>query len=114
MLLTVLLLPSFILFTGIRFNTIAVTSTINTTIMVTDIITTISVSFAVTFTLPSIIVPIHTSMINTIVAIVVTLASNCIMNVTVITANNNASISIPAPVFLSSLLLLVRVPSSAQ
>ena len=47
---------------------------------------------------------------RTIVAIIVTLVSNCVMNVTIITA----SISIPAPVLLSSLLLLVRVPSSAQ
>ena len=53
-------------------------------------------------------------MIDTIVAIIVTLPSNCIMNVTIITASNSVSLSIPAPVLLLSLLLLVRVPSSAQ
>ena len=53
-------------------------------------------------------------MINTIVAITVTRVSNCIMNDTIITASNNATLSIPAPVLLFSLLLLVRVPSSAQ
>ena len=37
-------------------------------------------------------------MMNTIVAIIATLVSNCIMNVTIITASNNASLSIPAPV----------------
>ena len=112
MLLTVLLLISF--FTSIRFNTIAFTRTIGTTIMITVIISTISISVAVTITLPRFIVLIHTVMINTIVVIIVTLVSNCIMNVTVITASNNASLSIPAPVLLLSLLVLVRVPSSAQ
>ena len=53
-------------------------------------------------------------MINTIGAIIVKLVSNCIMNVTIFTASNDASLSIPAPVLVSSLLLLVRVPSSAQ
>ena len=53
-------------------------------------------------------------MINTIVAIMVTFVSNCNMNVIIITASNNASLSIPAPVLLSSLLLFVRVPSSAE
>ena len=53
-------------------------------------------------------------MINTIVAMIVTLVSNCIMNVTIITASKKASLSIPAPVLVLSLLLLVRVPSSAQ
>ena len=54
-------------------------------------------------------------MINTIVAIIVTLVSNCIlMNVTIVTVSNNASLSIPAPVLLLSWLLLVRVPSKAQ
>ena len=53
-------------------------------------------------------------MTNTIVAIIVALVSKCIMNVTIIAARNNASLSIPAPVLLLSLLLLVRVPSSAQ
>ena len=77
--------------------------------MITVIITTISISVAVTTTLPSFTILIHIIMI-TIVAIIVTLVSNCIMNVTIITA----SLSIPAPVLLSSLLLLVRVPSSAQ
>ena len=105
---------TFILFTSIRLNTIAFTSTISTTIMITAIITTISISVAVTTALPSIIVLIHIIMINTIVAIIVTLVSNCIMNVTIITASNNVSISIPAPVLLLSLLLLVRVPSNAQ
>ena len=92
----------------------AFTSTIRTTIMITGFITTISNSVAVTITLPSIIVLIHISMINTIVAIIVTLVSNCTMNVTIITATNNASIFIPAPVLLLSLLPLVLVPSSAQ
>ena len=53
-------------------------------------------------------------MIDTIVAIIVILVDNCIMNFTSITASNSANISIPAPVLLSSLLLLVQVPSSAQ
>ena len=82
--------------------------------MITVIISTISISVAVTISLPSFIVLIHTILINTIVAIIVTLVSNCIMNVTIFTASNNASLSIPAPVLLLSLLLLVRVPSSAQ
>ena len=82
--------------------------------MITVIITIISISVAVTITLPSIIVPIHIIMMNAIVAITVTLVSNCIMNVTIIAASNNASLSIPAPVLLLSLLLLVRVPSRAQ
>ena len=71
--------------------------------MITVIITTISISVAVTATLPSFIVLIHVPKINTIVAIIVTLNTG-----------NNASLSIPAPVLLLSLLLLVRVPSSAQ
>ena len=104
----------FILFTRIRFNTVAFTSTIGTTIMITVIITTISISVAVTIALPSIIVLIHIIKINTIVAIIVTLVSSCVMNATIITASKNASISMPAPVLLLSLLLLVRVPSSAQ
>ena len=104
---------TFILFTSTRFNTIAFTSTISTTIMIT-VLVTISVSVAVTITLPSLIVLIHIIMIYTIVAIIVPLVSNCTMNVNLITDSNNASISIPAPVLLSSLLLLVRVPSSAQ
>ena len=58
----------------------------------------ISISVAVTITLPSVVFLIHIIMINTIVAIIVTLVSNCIMNVTIIIARNNASISIPAPV----------------
>ena len=98
MLLTVLVLPSFFLLVLGWFNTIAFTSTISTTIMITVIITTISISVAVTIALPSIIVLIHIIMINTIVAIIGAVVSNCIMNVTIITANNNASISIPAPV----------------
>ena len=81
--------------------------------MITVIFTTISISVAVTIALPNIIVVVHTIMINTIVAITVTLVSNCIMNVTIINASN-ASISIPAPVLLLSLLLLVRVPSTAH
>ena len=105
---------TFILFTSIRFNTIAFTSTSSTTIMITAIFTTISISVAVTIALPSILVVIHIIVMNTIVAIIVALVSNCIMNVTIITASNNASISIPAPVLLLSLLPLVRVPSSAQ
>ena len=114
MLLTVLVLPSFFLLVLGWFHTTAFTSTIRTTIMITVIITTISVSVAVTTALPSIIVLIHIIMINTILAIIVTLASNCIMNVTIFTASNNASISIPPPVLLLSFLLLVRVLSSAQ
>ena len=82
--------------------------------MITVIITTIAISVAVTNTLPSIIVRIHIIMMNTIVAIIVALVSNCIMHVTSITASSNANISIPAAVLLLSLLLLVRVPSSAQ
>ena len=112
MLLTVLLLPS--VFICLRFNTFAVTSTISTTIMITVITTTVFISVAVAITLPSFVVLIHMIMINTIVAIIVTLVSNCIMNVTIIAASNNAGLSIPARVLLSSLLLLVRVPSSAQ
>ena len=96
-------------FISIWFNTIVCTSTNGTTVMITVISTTVSISAAVTITLPSFIVLIHFIMI-TIVAIIVTLGSNSIMNVTIITA----SLSIPAPVLLSSLLLLVRVPSSAQ
>ena len=82
----------------------------------TVIITTISISVAVTIALPSIVGFIHIIiiMINAIVAIIVTLVSSCTMNVAIFTASNNASISIPAPVLLLSLLLLVRVPSSAQ
>ena len=53
-----------ILFTSLRFNTIAFTSTSSTTIMITVIITTISVSVAVTITLPSIIVLVHIISIN--------------------------------------------------
>ena len=105
---------TFILFNRIRFNTIAFTSTISTTIMITVISTAISVSIAVTITLPSFIVLIHIIMINTIVAFIVTLVSDCSMNGTIITASNSASLSIPAPVLLLSLLHLVRVPSSAQ
>ena len=65
--------------------------------MITVIITTICISVAVTITLPSFIVIIHT-----------------IVNVTSITPGKNASLSIPAPVLLLSLLLVVREPSSAQ
>ena len=83
-------ITTFILFTNIRFNAIAFTSTISTTIMITVIITTISISVAVTNSLPSIIVLIHIIMIRTIVAIIVTLVSNCILNFTIITARNNA------------------------
>ena len=96
---------AFILFTSIRFNTIASTSTSSTTIMITLIVSTISVTVAVTITLPSIIVSTHIIMIYTIVAVIVTLISKCIMNVTVATARNIGSISIPAPVLLLSLLL---------
>ena len=71
-------------------------------------------SVAVAISLPSFIVLIHDIMINTIVTIIVRLVSNCIMNVTSITASSIASLSIPAPVLLLSLLLLVRVLSSAQ
>ena len=56
--------------------------------MITAVITTISISVAVTIALPSIIVLIHIIMINNIVVIIVTLASNCIMNVTIVTASN--------------------------
>ena len=112
MLLTVLLLPSFFLVFGLIL--LLFPGTISTAIMITVIITTISISVAVTITLPSFIVLIHIIVINTIVAITVTLVSNCILKFTIIAASNNASLSIPAPVLLSSLLLLVRVPSSAQ
>ena len=108
-------ISTFILLTNTRFNTIAFTSTFSTTIMITVvIIATICISVAATLTLPSIIVLIHIILINTIVAIIVTIVRNCIMNVTIITASNNAGISIPAPVLLLSLLLLVQVPSCAQ
>ena len=107
-------ITTFILFTSIRLNSIAFTSTTSTTITITVVVTTISISVAVTITLPSFIVLIHTILINTIVAIIVTLVSNCIMDVTSITASNRASLSIPAAVLLLSLLHLVRVPSSAQ
>ena len=113
MLITVRLLPSFFSLV-LGLNSIAFTGTISTTIMITVIITTISISVAVAVTLPSFIVLIHIIMINSIVAIIVTLVSNCILNGTIITASNNASLSIPAPVLLLSLLLLVRVPGSAQ
>ena len=84
-------ITTLILFTSIRFNILAFTSTISTTIMITVTIATISISVAVTITLPSVIVLIHIIMINTIVQIIVTLVSNWIMNVTIITASNNAS-----------------------
>ena len=99
------IITTFILFTSIRFNASVFTGTISTTIMIT-VTTTISISVAVTSTLPSILVLTHIIMMNTIVAIIVTLVSNCIINVTIITASNSASIL--------SLLLLVRVSSSAQ
>ena len=54
------------------------------------IITTISGTVAVTITLPSIIVLIHIIMIDTIVAIIVTFIGTCIMNVTILTASNDA------------------------
>ena len=98
-------IATFILFTSIRFNTIAFTSTISKTLMITVIITTISVSVAVTITLPSFIALIHIIMTNTIAAIIVTLVRNCLMDVATITASNNANLSIPAPVLLLSLLL---------
>ena len=80
-------ITTFILVTSSRFDTIVVTSSISTTIMITVIITTISISVAATIiTLPSFIALIHIIMISTIVAIIVTLVSNCIMNVTSITA----------------------------
>ena len=107
-------ITTFILLTNIKFNTIALTSIISTTIMIIVIRTTISISVAVTITLPSIVVLIHIIMMNAVVAIIVTLVGNCIMNVIIITAGKNASISILAPVLLLSLLLLVRVPSSAH
>ena len=69
-------------------------------LMLLTVFTAISISVAVTITLPSSTVLFHIIMINTIVAIIVTLVSKCIMNVTIITASNNASISIPAPVLL--------------
>ena len=69
-------ITAFICFTSIRFNIIAFTSTISTTIMIAVILITISISVAVTITLPSFIVLIHIIMINTIGAIIATLASN--------------------------------------
>ena len=91
---------AFILFTSIRLNTIAFLSTMgtSTTIMITVIVTTVSATVAVTITLPSFIVLIHVIMINTIVAIIVTRISNCMIDVTIITASNDAGMSIPAPV----------------
>ena len=107
-------IATFILCTTMRLNTSAFANTFSTTIMITVIVNDSFISVAVTVTLPSIIFLIHISMINTIVAIIVTLVSDCIMHVTIITASNYASISIAAPELLLSLLLLVRVPSSAQ
>ena len=49
------IITTFILFTSIRFSTIAFTNTISTTIMIIVLITTISISVAGTITLPSII-----------------------------------------------------------
>ena len=56
-------MTTFILFTSIRFNTIAFNNTITTTIMITVTTTTISISAAV-ITLPSIIVLIHIILMN--------------------------------------------------
>ena len=116
-------IPSIKINTGInRCRTAATTITIAITITITVVVTSTTITMimvvvitvAVTITLPSFIVLIHIIMMNTIGAIILTLVGNCILNVTIITASNDASLSIPAPVFLSSLLLLVRVPSSAQ
>ena len=107
-------ITALILFTSLRFNTIAFASTVSTTIMITVVISTVSIFVAVTITHPSIILLILNTMIDTIATVIVTLVSNCTMNVTILNASNNASISIPAPVLLLSLLLLVRVPSTAQ
>ena len=107
-------ITTFILFTSIRCNTIAFTSTFSTTIMITVIITTISIPVAVTILLTTVFVLIHIILSSTIVAIIVTFIIHCTMNVTMIAASNNASISIPSPILLLSLLLSVRAPSSPQ
>ena len=78
------------------------------------VIMTISITVAVVFTLTSNTVLIHIIRISTIVAIIVPFVISCTMNITIITASDNASMSIPAPILLLSLLLLVLVPSSAQ
>ena len=97
-------ITTFILFTSIRSNT---------NMMIIVILTTISITVAVVITLTSIIVLIHiiVFLISTIVAIIVAFMTDCTTNVITSTANTNASISIPAPVLLRSLLLLVRVPT---
>ena len=112
MLLTLTITP-FILLASIRLNTITFTSTISTTILII-IITTISITVAVTIALTSSIVPSHIIMLSTNVAIIVTCIINCTMNVVISTASNNASVAIPTPILLLSLLLFVRVPSRAQ
>ena len=82
--------------------------------MIIVTITTTSFTVAITIALTSIIVLIHIIMISTIVANNVKFMTSCAVNVTIFTARNNASISIQAPILLLSLLLFVRVPSSAQ
>ena len=81
--------------------------------MIIVIITTIYFAVAVII-LTSLIVLICVSMISIIVAIIVTFVTDCTMNVTIISDSGDTSISIPAPIRLPPLLLLVRVPGSAQ
>ena len=82
--------------------------------MIIIIMTIISITVAVTITLTSFTVLIHIILVSTIVAIIVAFITNCTMNVTIFSASGNARISIPAPIRLLSLPLLVGVPSSAQ
>ena len=103
-------ITTFILFTSIRFSTITATNTMSITIMNIFILATISMTVVVTSTLTSFIVLIRIIMISTIVAIIVTLVTNCSKNVSIVPFSVNASISIPAPIRLLSLSLLVRVP----
>ena len=84
----------------------------STTIMIILIISTISVAVAVTINLTNFIVLTHITMSSTIVGIIFTCIINCTINVTIETASNHPNTSIPAPVLLLSLLLLVRLPSN--
>ena len=85
-------ITTFIDFTSLRFYTVTFTSTTSTAIMISVLIIAVAITVAVTTTLTSIIVLIHILVISTIAAIIVTFTINCTMNVTVITARNNAGI----------------------
>ena len=76
-------ITTFILFTSIRCNTIAFTSTFSTTIMITVLLTTISITVAVTITLTSIIVLVHIVLSSSSVAVIVTFIIYCTMNATI-------------------------------